>query len=132
MSYPIPSEATRDEIDAVVVKWRDLRESRLAQDKIAAKLKEQEDDAKNFLLSAMLAQEIEAVVVRGYQTGVSKKEVNIVEDKGAFVTFIKETGAIELLQFQIAQGAVRERIENGEQIPGIGVMEKFDIFNRKS
>ena len=132
MDYPIPSEATRDEIESIIIAWRAIKEARLAQDKLAGKLKEQEEEAKSFLLSSMMAQEIEGLVVQGYQTGVSKKEVNIVEDKGAFVTFIKETGAIELLQFQIAQGAVRERIENGEQIPGIGVMEKFDIFNRKS
>jgi len=132
MDYPIPSEATRDEIESIIIAWRAIKEARLAQDKLAGKLKEQEEEAKSFLLSSMMAQEIEGLVVQGYQTGVSKKEVNIVSDKALFVDYVKTTGSIELLQFQIAQGAVKERIENGEQIPGIGVMEKFDIFNRKS
>lgn len=131
-ALPNPAEATRDEINASVVEWRDQREKRLAAEKVAAKLKEREDELKNFLISAMTTQAYEGVVIGGRGTGVRTSEVPVCDDRAAFDQYVLETKDLSLLQFRLAAGAIAERIEAGITIPGIAYVDKYDLYDRKA
>ena len=124
-------EATRQELTQALLHWRDLRESRLAQEKVAAKIKEQEQALKEQIIATMQYQLYDGVVAGGRTMGLSVKEVSIVVDAGALTKHIIDTGAIELLQLRLSAEAVREHQLAGEVIPGIGTMDKYDIYDRK-
>lgn len=131
-ALPNPAEATRDEINAAVVEWRDQREKRLAAEKVAAKLKEREDELKNFLIAAMTTQAYEGVVIGGRGTGVRTTEVPICEDRAAFDQYILDNRDLSLLQFRLATTAINERIEAGIALPGIAFIDKYDLYDRKA
>ena len=119
-NFPIPENATRDDIEKATLLWRALREERLAQEKIAAKIKEQEDETKQFLISSMLGQRMEGVLIDGRQTGVKTTEISIVIDKHVFSEYVLDSRSLELLQFRISESAIKELEEEGEVVPGIG------------
>lgn len=131
-NFPIPENATRDDIEKATLIWRSLREERLAQEKIAAKIKEQEDETKQFLIASMLGQKMEGVLIDGRQTGVKTTEISIVIDKHAFSEYVLDSRSLELLQFRISESAIKELEDEGEVVPGIGKLDKFDLFDRKS
>lgn len=127
-----PKEATRSQTEEVIVAWRNKRDERLAADKVAKLLKEEEEHFKSWLINVFIQQKFEGMVIGGKITGLSPKEVPVVEDKEKFCTYILETHQLELLQFRLATGAIKEREEAGISVPGIGHLETYDLFNRKA
>lgn len=125
------SETSNKELAEMVSKWRDLRESRLAQDKIAANLKAQETFMKDTIIQTMLAQQCDGVVTGDRVVGVSERVVKTVSDRPAFVGYILEHQALELLEFRPVQAAIEERLEAGEVIPGLEDLSLYNLYDRK-
>ncbi len=129
---PAPIDATREQINAAVTEWREQREKRLAAEKVAAKLKEREDQLKEFLIAAMLEQKYEGTTVGGRNTGLRTTEVPICEDRAAFDQYVLDNRDLSLLQFRLATTAINERIEAGITLPGIAFIDKYDLYDRKA
>jgi len=127
-----PSTATREEVTAAVGKWRELREERLAADKVAAELKKQENEVKQFIISALIAQKYEGIVLGQRITGLSEKEQPVVTERSVFEDFVLKEKALHLLQFRISAPAIREMQEAGIVIPGVGSEMLYDLFDRKA
>ena len=125
-------EATREEIEATVRLWRIAREERLAAEKVAAKIKNEETHLKEFIVSAMLSQAYEGTVVGGRLTYVRTTQVAVAEDRQLFEQYILETKDLSLLQFRPAVGAIREHMANGEEIPGIAWVDTYDLGDKKA
>lgn len=132
MEYTNPAEADRSTVEQAIKDWREAREARLELDRKAAKLKSVEDGLKSFLLEAFKQQKLEGMLVGGKVTGLTTKRIPIVEDKEKFLSYIRETGELDLLQFRLSSEAVRVRAEEGVEVPGIGEMDTYDLFNRKA
>lgn len=124
-------EAEREQIEAAVAQWRALRTERLAQEKVVAKLKEEELATKTWILDTMKAQQHEGVIIGGRVTGPSKREVHTVVDKEALINYIYEHSAIDLLQFRLSESAVNVREGDGLVVPGVDTVEVYDLFDRK-
>lgn len=131
MKLSDPATAERYQIEANIAAWRQVRTDRLELDRQAGLKKKQEDELKSFLLEAFKQQKLEGMLIDGRTTGLSKKEVPVVEDKEAVLSYIRQTGELDLLQFRISNEAVREREEAGVEVPGVGKMEIYDLFDRK-
>lgn len=127
-----PTVATREEVTAAVGEWRRLREERLAADKIAEALKKEENVQKQFILSALIAQKYEGIVLDGRITGVSDKDQPVVKDRQAFEEYILRNKALHLLQFRISTAAVRELKDNDISVPGVDFETIHDLFDRKA
>jgi len=127
-----PTTVTREEVTELIRLWRQARTARLEQDKIAAAYKDQEMLFKSDLIAAIQAQKYEGIVVDGRTTGVSTGMQAVVDDREALVNYILDARAIDLLQFRLSATAVRDREESGIKVPGIGYMEKYDLFDRKA
>jgi len=127
-----PDEATRLEIEGAVAEWRQVRAERLAAEKVAAKIKERETELKEFLVAAMTSQAYEGVVRDGRLTYVRESEVPTASDRLALEKYILETGQLDLLQFRVAVGAVRERQAAGVEVPGIEMVTVYDLGDRKA
>lgn len=132
MDYTNPAEADRNTVEQAIKDWREARDARLEMDRKAAKLKSVEDGLKSFLLEAFKQQKLEGMLVGGKVTGLTTKRIPIVEDKEKFLNYVRETGELDLLQFRLSPEAVRVRAEEGVEVPGIGEMDTYDLFNRKA
>lgn len=131
MEFNDPAEATREEVENAIMQWRGYRAQRLEAEKVANKLKERETEFKTFVLEAFKQQKFEGMLIGGRMTGLSTKEVATVSDKEALVRYILATGQLDLLQFRLSTGAVDERKENGEEVPGTEYIDVYDLFDRK-
>lgn len=132
MEYTNPAEADRKTVEQAIRDWREARDARLELDRKAAKLKSVEDVLKSFLLEAFKQQKLEGMLIGGKVTGLTTKNIPIVEDKEKFLNYMRETGELDLLEFRLSAAAVRVRAEEGVEVPGIGEMETYDLFNRKA
>ncbi len=127
-----PEEAPRDVVERAITEWREIREARLAQDKIADGLKKEETQLKDFIIEAMRSQCYEGVVVGNRITQVRVKPVPTVADRATLESFIYDNKALELLQFRVSSAAIAERVEAGQTIPGIEYIDSFDLSDKKS
>jgi len=127
-----PKDAPRDHVENMIKRWREVRAERLEMDRKASNLKKEEDAAKSFLIECFKEQKLEGMLIDGRATGLSTKKQPAVEDKEAFLAYIKETGELDLLQFRLATGAVQERWDEDVEVPGIKEIELYDLFDRKS
>ena len=126
-----PIEATRTDAEQVIQAWRAAREERLAADKVAEKLKNRESALKSWLVSVFRQQEFEGMIIDQRITGVNTREVHNVTDRPALQKFILENDALDLLQFRIVDSAIFAREEEGCEVPGVEVVEVYDLFDRK-
>ena len=76
-----PREAKREEVEAAIVEWRTTREARLAAEKVASKIKENEDMVKSWLLDVFIKQRYEGMVIDGRITGLTTRDVPVVGDR---------------------------------------------------
>ena len=60
-----PKEATRSQTEEVIVAWRNKRDERLAADKVAKLLKEEEEHFKSWLINVVIQQKFEGMVIGG-------------------------------------------------------------------
>jgi len=127
-----PLDADRYMAENVIQAWRNKKAERLAADKVANTLKEQETAMKSWLIAVFREQQFEGMVIDHRITGLSDREVHVVEDKEKFVQYMLEEGAIDLLQFRLADGAIFEREDVGVTVPGLRKETVYDLFDRKS
>lgn len=58
---------------------------------------------------------------------VAKQSIPTVKDWEAFYTYLLDNQAVDLLQRRISTSAWRERVEEGEVIPGVELFEKATL-----
>lgn len=107
--------------------FHEARIARLAADKVAAALKTEESRLEATLIDQMIKQESTAC-------GGKKLKVSIpaepdykptVKDWDKVYEYILKTKDFSLLHKRIGEGAVAERWEAGENVPGV---EKFPVY----
>lgn len=132
MSNTSPNEATRQEIEQAVAEWRAVRAERIAAEKVAEQIKSKELELKDFIVAAMTSQRYEGIVKEGRMTYVRQSQVPMTSDRLSFENYILQTQDLSLLQFRPAVGAIRERLEAGVEVPGIVMVDTFDLGDRKA
>lgn len=131
MKLPPIEEAKREEVEAAIKEWREHNARRLEAERAARAVKKVEDVYKSFLLEVFKVQKLEGMIIDGRSTGLSTKKGLVVSDKEAFLAYIKQEQALDLLQFRMAEGAVKERMAEGIEVPGTEETEFYDLFDRK-
>ena len=124
-------EATREQAQEMITLWRAQRAKRLEENRIMEDSKKKEQAMYSWLLEVFKQQKYEGMMIGGRVTGLADKEIPYVEDKEAFLKYMKETGELDLLEFRMAKGAVEERFANGVEVPGVAHMTVYDLFDRK-
>jgi hypothetical protein len=127
-----PKEADRQLTEETIKAWRDKRVERLALEAEANQLKKSEQDMKSWLIQVFQSQLYEGMVIGQRITGLSTREVHTVSDKEAFVRYIYDWEAIDLLQFRVSESAILEREDIGQPVPGTEVVEVYDLYDRKA
>ena len=122
----------RSDLETAIRSWRSTREERLAQEKVAAKIKEHESEFKKFIMEELTVNEIEGMVVDGRVTDLMPKDVAVVKDRALFNEFVIKNDALHLYSAAISQSAVKEMEQAGVVIPGIEHVTVFELGDRKS
>jgi hypothetical protein len=99
--------------------WK-IRESRLAQQKIADELEKEEKALKAHIIENLPKSEASGISGKIANVAIRMKEVAQVKDWEAFYKYVKKTGSFELLQKRLNDSAILERVENGKPVPGVG------------
>ena len=116
---PRKRKPTPEEIALKVDAFKHFQTKRLA-------LKHEYDDvyAEELLLRGELIKMLQQSGVKSLGGAVATatlkdKQIVIVTDWEDLYAHIKKTGSFELLQRRVGEGAVKERWDNGEAVPGV-------------
>lgn len=109
-----------------------LQQERKAAADVVAQFKKRETAADDYILQNVLIDD--TLGSKGTSGNISKKKsvIAVVNDWPAFHKFIAENEAFELLQKREAITAVRERWDNGEEIPGLERGQKVSVHVSKA
>lgn len=116
----------------LITQWRAMRAARLAKDKEAAQLKEEETILKTELIGIFRSGvQGDGQVVDGRVTGLSTKEQPIVGDRDKVVNYIWENKDLSILQFRLSTTAITELKDGGVDVPGIEYIDAYELYDRK-
>lgn len=99
----------------------ETRKDRLTKQKDVDKLKEFETQLTQYLLNALPEDGASGIAGQVARVSLVQKQEPTVVDKDVLRDHILATGEWELLQGRLSAAAVKERWQDGETIPGIGV-----------
>lgn len=122
----------RRDIENMIIHWRQVREDRLAADKVAAQLKEHELETKNWIINVLRDEHWEGFIINGRQTSLRVGEQPTCEDKVALTDYILTSGALDLLEFRLAKRAIAERRDHGFDVPGVRWVDVYDLSDKKA
>lgn len=107
--------------------WFSTYTERLAADKVAAKLKTQEEAAKALLLEQMRMQGLTAIGGAKVRVGMDPTPdyQPHIKDWEVFYKYILKTKDFSLLERRPGRAAIKERWEDGKEVPGV---EKFPVY----
>lgn len=97
-------------------------------------LKEQETALKEFLLENLPEHGAEGIAGRLCRVNIIYKTLPIAEDWEAVHAWVRRNankGGFAILQKRLNQSAVKEILDSGKTIPGVGTMETKDLSIRK-
>jgi hypothetical protein len=63
----------------------------------------------------------------GHSVSMSKKAVPTINDWDAFYTYVQQTKSFDLLHKRLSITAFKDRLEQGEQVPGSSMTELWGI-----
>lgn len=122
----------RDLYEKAIVAWRQMRTERLELERQARKTQDMETALKSWTLEVFKQQNLEGCLIDGRITKLTTNNVPTVSDKEALVKYILETGEIDLLQFRLAGGAVKERKDNDISVPGTEFIDVYDLSDKQA
>lgn len=97
------------------------REARYRLQKQVDALQELETAAKNWFVENLPKSQTSGIAGKVARIQLEKKSVPQVQDWDKFYAFVKkDKDGLALLQRRLSEGAVKERLEAGERLPGVG------------
>lgn len=108
--------------------YQELRLKRLALKREVDSLYQQEKDLKRDLIEHLQSAEgVTGVAGQLCNVRLRPKHTAQVESWDALYDHIRRTGEFELLQRRVGEGAVKERWDNGDVVPGVIDYEDVDL-----
>jgi hypothetical protein len=102
------------------------RELRLAAQKATDELQAKETALKEHLINNLPKSDASGVAGKLARVTVVTKPIPQVKDWDKLYKFIKKTGAFDLLQRRLTDTAIKERWDNGKEVPGV---EPFNVVS---
>jgi hypothetical protein len=112
-------------------KLYELRQKRLAQQKLVTEMEEEEKALKEYIINTLPKSETSGVAGKLARVTITSKEVPQVEDWDAFYKHVKKTGEFELMQRRLSDAAINERWEAGKKVPGVKAFKATSLSLNK-
>lgn len=109
-------------LQEMLLQARAKQNERLALDRQSKLLKVEEDQLFALVMMEMQEMGLRHLEVDGLRADIVEKDKPYISDFAALEGYIREHGALDLLQRRLTESAVKLRWEDGVQIPGVGVM----------
>jgi hypothetical protein len=125
------------DINAVVEHYITLRDHKAKLDAEhkarVAEIDAQMKNAEGFLLNHLNESGLDRVGVGAGTVFVQVKTMPSIKNKGTLIDFIKQTGNVELLQARVSSAAVKEYMENNNQMlpPGVEITTAREVTIRR-
>lgn len=103
----------------LVDRFKAVEAERLAADKTAAALKADEVTLKNTIIAALNKAETTVAGGATYKVELTQEDQPTVKDWPKFYAYILKNKAFELLERRPGKAAIKERWEDGVNIPGV-------------
>jgi hypothetical protein len=97
----------------------ELRNKRLAIQKVADEIEEEEKALKNHIINNLPKSEASGVAGKLARVTIVSKDVPQVKDWDALYRYIKKTNSFEILQRRLSDVAVKERWSEDKEVPGV-------------
>lgn len=118
---------TPKEISKIADSWWMQRAKRLAAEKKVAEMEKVEKALKDKLIASLEAAGISSIGGKKVKTELKPKTKYNVGDWDKFYQYIKKKNAFDLLQKRLSEAAVKLRVEDGVEIPGVYSVDVNDI-----
>lgn len=116
-----------DELANLVDSHQATRKERLRLEREARVLQSRENSLKAELLHVMISQAMEEIEGTDVMLQHYKKTKVKATDWNAIHEYIRDTGAIDLVQRRLTESAVTARLEDGFLVPGIDIVQEDDF-----
>lgn len=113
--FSVPSS-----IPEAVDLYYQIRTERLAMQKKTDELQEKESALKSYLIEALEGEDSRGMAGRVARVEVKDKEQPTITSWSDAVKWIAATDSWDCLQRKLSDKAIKERWENGEEVPGVG------------
>lgn len=110
----------------------DLREQRRELQREADKISEQEVEVKNLLIDRIPKSDATGVAGKKARVTIVTKQVPRVQDWDAFYKHVHKTKSFELLQRRVSEASVKERWEDGKEVPGVAQFTVVDVSIKRA
>ena len=120
VKYPDGDAETFTSIAALADAFGNYREARLAQEKVAASLKERETALSTYLVDNIPKSDATGVIGKVWGAVIKSKTVVQVTDWDAFWSYVFKSKRQDLLQRRVGDAAIKEIWEAGKAVPGVG------------
>lgn len=100
-----------------------VKAARLAKKKEMEELESQETELKEYIIKTLPKSKASGVAGKVARIAVANKDVQQVEDWDALFKYVKKNDAFELLQRRLSTAAVQERLDDGQQVPGVKLIK---------
>lgn len=106
-----------------------VREKRLKADKHAKALKTQENEVEAEIIEELQKAGLSKVGGKIASVTLQEQHKPIVRDWPALYDYIRDNDAFDLLHRRLTEAAVKERVEDGVNVPGLGtfVVPKLSV-----
>lgn len=109
-----------------------VRQSRLAIDKEAKKLKDKETELKTYLQEGLKLSGAQGIKGAKVAISLTEDEIPIIEDAETFRKYINRTKRFDLAQsLKPSSKAIKEMWDAGKEVPGITVLTRENISRSK-
>jgi hypothetical protein len=109
----------------------ELREKRLAAQKLTDEIDAEEKAMKEHLISTLPKSKASGVAGKFVRVTVVTKTVPRVDNWDKFYGFVKKTGRFDLMQRRLSDAAITEIWEAGKKIPGVDSFKYATISMNK-
>lgn len=100
-----------------------VKAARLAKKKEMEELESQETELKEYIIKTLPKSKASGVAGKVARIAVANKDVQQVDDWDALFKYVKKNDAFELLQRRLSTAAVQERLDDGQQVPGVKLIK---------
>lgn len=106
--------------------FSEVRELRLAMQKIVDNVKAREDELKEHIIQNLSKSDDTGAAGKKYRAQIVRKAVPTLKDWDAFTRFVAESKRFDLIHKRVADKTVKDMWEAGEAVPGV---EKFNVVD---
>jgi hypothetical protein len=99
------------------------REMRLDVGRRVERLEKLESQLREYFVETLPKSQASGIAGKVARVQIETRPVPQVEDWDKFYAYVRKNNAFELLQRRLSEGAVKERLDEGKGVPGVGVFQ---------